>query len=161
VTGSSIGDYPYKVVVYIGECVSQDSFIISVVDIPYPNILGDTIACHGKVLTMKVDSPSVGNHYKWIVSPGGVPQSSVNDDDIRIKWTETGWIEVIESKDKCVGRDTLYVTVIEDEAPPYHDIVHLTCGKMLIVPNPEGLSHICYQWRYQNKPILGETYQGI
>lgn len=161
VTGSSIGDYPYKVDVYIGKCVSQDSFIISVVDIPYPNILGDTIACHGKVLTMKVDSPSVGNHYKWIVSPGGVPQSSVNDDDIRIKWTETGWIEVIESKDKCVGRDTLYVTVIEDEAPPYHDIVHLTCGKMLIVPNPEGLSDICYQWRYQNKPILGETYQGI
>src|SRR5690606_5917961 len=102
---------------------------------PEPDIEGDNMACEGQVLTY-VSNSSSPDHL-WMTDEGMIIGPD-NDSIVQVLWTEAGTLYLTQSVGTCAKTDTLQVGLNSSEAPPYHPLVYLEGGGVLLYPNESG-----------------------
>lgn len=153
------GLFNYTVVGMLNECGDRDSALVLVAEPPIPEIFGDSVVCKDQVVFYSSQDP-LPDHM-WTVTGGSA--ISQNQDSVLIQWQSVGqWPLVLtQNIGKCTGVRTETITVSDDNSPPFNSLVWLKGGRILVYPNPDLITGLCYQWYKDGVLLPGETYQGF
>jgi len=127
------GLYSFTATVTEGNCVHSDEMIVNVLSAPVPAIVGDSVLCGGKTVSLKA-SPGF-TRYQWSTGASGAETSVAETGIYRVTVTDS---------QGCTGTSTFQIKDIVPAPPLIFGDTVLCPGEQIFLAAESGYSS--YQW---------------
>lgn len=143
----------YYVTIIKGQCVYEDTVVVTVHPKPSASIEGPSTVCLGSTQTYHISNPVSTASYKWQVTNGQA--GKLDADSVTVIWNTAGAaaLAVTATSDNCTTDSTLTITVADSLKPSIVGASSLCDGDSLVLTT--DVAYDTYLWS------TGETTRSI